>query len=128
MILDKALEECEHCQAVLPVDWIVSDNTVLQPDNMVLCYQPADNYLTKAPSLIFEILSPSTSSKDRVTKFNIYQDEGVGYYCMVDPENKVAKVYVLKDGRYIQLIDASDETVTFSIKECVFDFDFSKIW
>ena len=126
--LDKALEECEHCQAVLPVDWKISDNTVVQPDNMVLCYQPTENYLTKAPSLIFEILSPSTSSKDHVTKFNIYQDEGVGYYCMVDPDNKVAKVYVLKDGRYMKLIDASDETVTFSIKECVFDFDFSKIW
>ena len=127
-LLSEALDECEHCQAVLPVDWKVSDDTVLQPDNMVLCYQPTENYLTKAPSLIFEILSPSTAGKDRVSKFNIYQDEGVNYYCIVDPDSKVAKVYVLKDGRYIKLLDASDETVTFSLKDCEFDFAFAKIW
>ena len=39
-----------------------------QPDNLVICYSPEGDFLTKAPTLIFEILSPSTSKKDRVTK------------------------------------------------------------
>jgi Uma2 family endonuclease len=110
------------------VDWKIADDTVVQPDNMVLCYQPEGTYLTKAPSLIFEILSPSPSGKDRITKFNLYQEEGVGYYCIVDPKTGTAKVYVLREGRYQKLLDATDETVTFTLKECVFDFDFSRIW
>jgi Uma2 family endonuclease len=131
-LLDEALDDCASCQAVLPVDWKIADDTVVQPDNMVLCYQPEGTYLTKAPSLIFEILSPSTSSKDRITKFNLYQEEGVDYYCIVDPKTGTAKVYVLREGRYRKVLDATDETVTFTLntlkKECVFDFDFSRIW
>ena len=126
--LSEVLDVCEQCQPVLPVDWKIADDTVVQPDNMVLCYQPEGTYLTKAPSLIFEILSPSTSSKDRVTKFNLYQEEGVAYYCIVDPKTRTAKVYVLRKGRYQKLLDATDEMVTFTLKECVFDFDFSRIW
>jgi Uma2 family endonuclease len=127
-LLDEALDDCLSCQAVLPVDWKIADDTVVQPDNMVLCYQPQGSFLTKAPSLIFEILSPSTSSKDRITKFNLYEEEGVEYYCIVDPKTKTAKVYVLRDGRYVKLLDATDETVTFTLKECVFDFYFPRIW
>ena len=127
-LLDEALDECEHCQPVLPVDWKIADDTVVQPDNMVLCYQPEGSSLTKAPSLIFEILSPSTSSKDRITKFNLYQEEGVDYYCIVDPKTGTAKVYVLREGRYQKVLDATDETVTFTLNKCVFDFDFSRIW
>jgi Uma2 family endonuclease len=127
-LLDEALDDCASCQAVLPVDWKIADDTVVQPDNMVLCYQPEGAFLTKAPSLIFEILSPSTSSKDRITKFNLYEEEGVDYYCIVDPETGTAKVYVLRDGRYVKLLDATDETVTFTLKECVVEFDFSGIW
>jgi Uma2 family endonuclease len=95
---------------------------------MVLCYQPEGNFLTKAPSLIFEILSPSTSGKDRITKFNLYQEEGVAYYCIVDPKTRTAKVYVLREGRYQKVLDATDETVTFTLKEYVVEFDFSGIW
>lgn len=120
--LNEVLDVCEQCQPVLPVDWKIADDTVVQPDNMVLCYKPEGMYLTKAPSLIFEILSPSTSSKDRITKFNLYQEEGVGYYCIVDSETATAKVYVLREGRYQKLLDATDETVTFTLKECFFDF------
>jgi len=127
-LLDESLDDCTSCRAVLPVDWKISDDTVVQPDNMVLCYQPASPFLTKAPSLIFEILSPSTSSKDRITKFNLYQEEGVDYYCIVDPKTGTAKVYIFREGRYQKLLDATDETVTFTLKECVVDFDFSRIW
>ncbi|MGC8783703.1 MAG: Uma2 family endonuclease, partial [Armatimonadota bacterium] len=32
--LGRALEGCERCRAVLPVDWKISEDTVVQPDNM----------------------------------------------------------------------------------------------
>jgi Uma2 family endonuclease len=62
--LEEATEEFTKCLALLPVDWKINDEIVVQPDNMVICYKPKGKFLTKAPSIIFEVLSKSTSHKD----------------------------------------------------------------
>jgi Uma2 family endonuclease len=67
--------------------------------------------------MIFEILSKSTAKKDTGIKFNLYEQEGVKYYIIVDPENEVAKVYKLHEGRYIKVPDVSDKKIEFYIKE-----------
>jgi len=127
-LLDEALDDCKRCKAILPVDWKVAENTVVQPDNLVVCYRPSGTFLTKAPSLIFEILSPATAEKDRRTKYAIYEREGVSYYCIVDPEDSTAKIYRLHDGRYVKQLDATDEWFDFALGECLIRFDFSRIW
>jgi len=129
--LDEALENCPLCQALLPVDWKISEETIVQPDNSVICHKPEhEAYITKAPKIIFEVLSPSTAKKDTGVKFDLYEKEGVAYYIIVHPDDKVAKVYELKEGRYIKMCDASDEKVTFDIPECGKNiaFNFAKIW
>lgn len=129
--LEDALESCKKCQALLPVDWKISDDTIVQPDNLVICINPKNKaYITKAPKIIFEILSKSTAKKDKTIKYDLYEKEGVNYYIIVDPDEEIAKVYELKNGRYIKVCDATDEIVVFDIKECEtsFEFDFSKIW
>lgn len=127
--LKESLKNCEKCIALLPVDWKISDDTVLQPDNMVICFEVENkSYITKAPSIIFEVLSPSTALKDRNLKFSIYESEGVEYFVIVDPEDKISKIYKLKDGKYIKIGDFGKEKFTFELKDCSFDFDFSKIW
>jgi hypothetical protein len=41
----------------------------------------------------------------------------------------MAKLYRLsKDGRYIKVGDFLQQSYTFEIKECSFEFDFAKIW
>ena len=126
--LDEAMDACPGCRALLAIDWIISDDTVVQPDNLVICHSPEGDFLTKAPTLIFEILSPSTSKKDRVTKFRLYEQEGVPYYCIVDPETQVAKIYHLEQGRYVKQADVSNESHRFELETCGFDLDFSRIW
>jgi len=130
--LKELFSHCEQCRSLLPVDWKIAEDTVVQPDNLLICHKPTNKaYLTKAPTIIFEVLSPSTASKDKNLKFKLYEAEGVKYYIIVNPDDKVAKVYELKDGRYIKMCDASDEAITFNIKECQEEkilFDFSKIW
>ncbi len=126
--LGGVLEDCDKCFALLPVDWKIDEDTVLQPDNLVVCGETEGKYLTTAPKLIFEILSPSTVFKDRNIKFKIYESQGVKYYVMVDIEAKVAEVFELIDGEYRKIKDAQDSTITFDLGECKIDFDFSKIW
>ena len=45
-LLEQSLRKCGHCQALLPTDWKVTEDTVLQPDNMVICYRPSHAFLT----------------------------------------------------------------------------------
>ena len=78
--------------------------------------------------MIFEVLSPSTALKDMNLKFNLYEQEGVKYYIIVDYDDEVARVYHLQNGRYIKLVDATDETIEFDLEKCQIEFDFSKIW
>ena len=85
-------------------------------------------YITKAPSLIFEVLSKSTALKDQNLKFKIYETEGVNYYVLVDPESHSAKIYKLVDCRYVKYADVSDEKVDFKLDGCEIAFNFSLIW
>ncbi len=127
--LDEALENCKVCQALLPVDWKINNETIVQPDNLVICHNPHfEAYIKKAPKVIFEILSKSTAKKDLNLKYDLYEQEGVNYYIIVDPNDTIAKVYTLKNGRYIKLCDAYQDSVKFELEECSFDFDFAKIW
>lgn len=127
-LLDEALENCEQCVALLPVDWKITDDSIVQPDNLVVCYQPSGNYLSRAPALIFEVLSASTRTKDENVKFRLYEAEGVLYYCLVDPDDQFIKIFRLKDGRYLKQIDATTETFQFDLSKCRITFDCSKVW
>jgi len=129
--LDESLKDCIKCKALLPVDWKISEDTIVQPDNSVICHTPINEaYISKAPKIIFEVLSKSTAKKDKNLKYDLYEKEGVEYYCIVDPVESIAKVYTLKDGKYIKVCDAHDEQVVFELQECKdsLKFDFSKIW
>lgn len=127
--LERALENCQSCHALLPVDWRVNEETIVQPDNLIICGELENTaYLTKAPALIFEILSKSTAHKDRTIKFKLYEQEGVRYYIIVDPQERVAKVYRLLDGRYLKMLDAESDSIEFNLGACRIQFEFAKIW
>lgn len=126
--LRKGLENCEACKAYLPIDWKIAEDTVVQPDNLVLCYEPEGSYISKAPSLIFEVISPSTAAKDEHLKYALYEREGVDYYVIVYPDERMAKIFRLNEGRYMKALDAQEEKFTFDLDDCVVDFDFSRIW
>ena len=80
-----------------------ADNTVVQPDLLVVCDYAkfSDGKSCKgAPDLIIEIQSPSTAGYDRIIKLELYRKTGVREYWMVDPDTKTVQVCVLKDGQY----------------------------
>ncbi len=125
--LSEKLDNCPDCQALFEIDWEIYSDTVVRPDTLVICYEP-DEKLTRKPEIIFEIASPSTVMRDETLKFELYQQEGVTYYIIVYPDNRVAKVYKLQEGRYIKVEDFADETYTFVLEKCAIAFDFSGIW
>ena len=128
-LLEEAVGNCPECQAIFDFDWKIDQSTVVCPDNMVICHTPEnENYLTRAPVLIFEILSPSTASKDENIKFRLYESEGVRYYVLVDPKEQVLKIYRLHEGRYSKAGDLARESFEFDLASCRFALDFSRLW
>ncbi len=125
--LDEALDGCTQCSAVFETDVVFADDTVVRPDCMVICYQPKGQ-LTKAPTVIFEVLSPSTAKRDETLKFELYEAEGVRYYALVYGEQQKVKLYLLHNGRYLKVGDFESEHYRFELDRCTIDFDFSKIW
>ncbi|GHV81278.1 hypothetical protein AGMMS49944_30690 [Spirochaetia bacterium] len=81
----------------------LSDNTVLEPDLVVVCDSSKIDKrgCNGAPDLIIEILSPSNSRRDTLVKFNLYLDAGVREYWIVNPETQSVQVHILDQGRYI---------------------------
>lgn len=86
-----------------PVDVILSDITVVQPDLIVVCRPEilADGRVRGAPDLVVEVLSPRTAAKDKKQKRRLYELAGVGQYLIADPVGCFAELHSLgADGRY----------------------------
>ena len=82
-----------------------TDTTVVQPDLLVVCDRSklSDGRSCKgAPDLVVEILSPSTASKDRMTKLQKYREAGVREYWIVDPDERTVLVYLFEGGKFIR--------------------------
>lgn len=87
-----------------PLDVTLGDYTVVQPDIFYIAEGQMEFVLRERidgpPTLVVEILSPSTSRKDRLSKLRVYQQAGVLHYWLVDPEEKTMECLALKDGTY----------------------------
>lgn len=75
----------------------IKDPDVMQPDILVAC--DLEHNVTEkgrymgTPSLVIEILSDSTRSKDIIDKLNTYMLSGVKEYWIVDPKQENIMVY-----------------------------------
>jgi Uma2 family endonuclease len=81
----------------------LSDDVVIEPDITVIC-DPSkidERGCSGAPDFIIEILSPSSTTRDKLLKFNLYLDAGVREYWVVDPNEKLVQAHILDTGRYV---------------------------
>jgi Uma2 family endonuclease len=123
--LDKS---CNKCKVYLPLDWRINENTVVQPDLIIVCNKLKKKYLDFTPSITVEILSSSTAFKDRHEKFELYEQEGVQYYIIVDPKFKKIEIYELKKGKY-ELTSIPPANASFTLKEgCQFSVNIDSVW
>lgn len=126
--LKNILKQCKNCTSVLAVDWKISDETTVCPDNSVVCNDIKTNFIEDVPQIIFEVLSPSTKKKDRTIKYNIFQEQGVKYYILVEPKGNFAEVYKLTNGFYKLEGEFTSEKYIFEIDDCKIEFNFKNIF
>ncbi|CAN5594827.1 Uma2 family endonuclease [soil metagenome] len=92
---------CKNCKVYDFIDIKVADDTVIQPDAIVVCKEIMKGYLDFPAALVVEVLSPSTAMKDRNNKFYIYQSQKIPYYIIVDVDKNEIEIYHLdEEGKY----------------------------
>jgi prevent-host-death family protein len=98
------------------------DPNVVQPDVIVICDTDKVGETNKyegVPTMVAEVLSPSTKGKDMVIKLNLYMKSGILEYWVVDLENKSIFQYSFSGERDIASLNIIKEGDT--VKSTVFE-------
>jgi Uma2 family endonuclease len=94
-----------------------SDDTVVQPDVMIICDKSklGKEGCHGAPDFVVEILSPSNTAIEMGRKFDLYLRAGVREYWVIEPENKGVKAYNFKDNQISVRNYRSSDTASVDI-------------
>jgi Uma2 family endonuclease len=88
-----------------PCDVHLDNENVLQPDILFISKERlniiGEKNIQGAPDLVIEILSESTAYLDMVKKKRLYAQLGVKEYWIIDPGEKTAETYSLKDNSFV---------------------------
>lgn len=80
------------------------------------------------PALVVEILSPSTSRKDRLSESRVYQQAGVPHYWLINPEEKTMECLALKDDLYAIVAGGVDDDVVEPPSFSGLSIELRKLW
>jgi Uma2 family endonuclease len=92
-----------HAFLVAPMDVTLFENTVLQPDLLLIARERREiipDRVEGPPDLVVELLSPSTRRRDRLVKLALYARAAVPEYWIVDPEAQTLELLVLESDSY----------------------------
>lgn len=99
--------------------------TVVQPDLCVICDENKldEKGCNGAPDLIVEILSPGNSKKEMGIKFDLYEENGVKEYWIVEPAEKAIFIYSLQNEKFIGMkpLTEDDKMKSLLFPELIFD-------
>ena len=122
--------ECKNCEAYIsPIDWKIDDLNVVQPDIAIFCEDTKEQYFSKTPPLIVEVLSKSTAKKDINEKFKLYEKTGVQHYILVEPNSEVVDIFELVEGKYeLKSKLTNDKSYDFVFDDCIVSIDFKEVF
>lgn len=83
---------------IAPCDVVLSQTDVVQSDVLFISAERSsiitEKYISAAPDLVVEVLSPGTAERDQTLKRKLYARFGVRELWIVDPEKKTVEVLV----------------------------------
>ena len=112
------------CFVYSELDWIIDSVNVVRPDIAVVCGKKVEKFIENPPILIVEIISESSSYRDRIVKKELYEYNKVKFYLMAEPKSKTIEVFELIDGQY-QTITRNEFVLN---EKCKLSLDFDSIW
>lgn len=119
--LQRFVEESSVGEIFLsPLDVVLPSGDVVQPDLFYLTTEEAERAIESkrvhgAPSFLVEILSPGSIKHDKVTKRNLYEQNGVREYWIVDVRKKSIAQLVLRRKHYVLAEAGEADTIRSSV-------------
>ncbi len=114
---------------MLPVGWKISEDAVVQPDNLVVCGDvTTEAYLDRPPLLVFEVLSPPHRAERSRGEVGVVCGAGGRCYVLVDPERLQAEGMELEGGAYRLRATLREGVWHCDLGECEITFEFGRIW
>lgn len=103
-----------------PLDVELSTGDVVQPDVFFLTSKEAERarsakHVEAVPPFAIEILSPGPVNHDAITKWNLYEKNGVCEYWIVDLETKSISQLILKEGHYSPTEFSETDTIRSAV-------------
>lgn len=88
---------------VAPFDVHLPSGDIVEPDILYVAKANlgiVQDWVKGVPDLVIEVLSPEGIERDRIVKRDLYAQNGVGEYWIVDPEARAVEVFSLHGSRY----------------------------
>jgi len=109
---------------LVEIDWIITNDTVVRPDLVVVCGPAPQRHVEQPPALVAEILSAATRDRDLTVKRELYETHGVRWYLIIDPDEGESALLRLDDaGRYDSLPAAGRRAIDLC-PDCTLAIDF----
>lgn len=127
--IDKKKGPCFTFVAPVDVQLDCDNRTVVQPDVMIVCERSKfqKGRIFGAPDMVAEVLSKSTSARDRRLKLVKYRNAGVREYWIVDPDKKRVFVYEFEKSDFPRIYGFEDK-VPLGIYQGECEVDFAQIY
>ncbi len=123
--LNQIVEQDCECRVYTNLDWIVSDDTVVRPDLMVVCGEQPQRHLERSPVVAVEVLSQSTEGRDLTAKRTLYRENNVTHYLVIDPHDQ-SILHVTENGE--QLIGTAQQLSLVLDDDCEIELDCSRLF
>ena len=114
-VLDRHVTENDLGVIFGDVDTIFGEHDVRRPDLIYFAKRRLHLVGRKAmegpPDLCVEIISPSSSTTDRLDKFRQYEAGLVAHYWILDPGPRTIEGYKLRRGKYVPTSEGRDDQI-----------------
>lgn len=112
-LLDRHVTECDLGVVFGDVDTIFGEHDVRRPDLIFFTkrrlHLVGRTAMEGPPDLCVEIVSPSSSTTDRLDKFQQYEAGGVAHYWILDPIPRSIEGFKLRRGKYVPTGEGRDD-------------------
>jgi Uma2 family endonuclease len=125
LFLNQIVKRNCECRVYTNLDWIVSDDTIVRPDLMVVCGEQPQRHLERSPVVTVEVLSLSTQGRDLTAKRTLYRENNVAHYLVVDPSDQ-SILLITENGE--QPVDMGQQLALTLDDDCEIEMDCSRLF